>query len=110
MSKNVFADLGLPDADERLLKASLASQINDIIDSRKLKQKETAKILGVDQPKVSAIRNGRLRGFSVTRLYRFLNALGKDVKVVVSDGPESRPAQITVVSVEGRTYIQPDSV
>lgn len=97
MSKNVFKDLGMIDADEKLLKSELAIQIGNIIKQRKLKQSEVATIIGVDQPKVSAIKNGRLRGFSVVRLYKFLNALGKDVMIVVSDVTENRPACTTVV-------------
>lgn len=82
MSKNVFADLGMPEPDERLLKAELASQISDIVEQRGLTQEKVAHMLCIDQPKVSAIKNGRLRGFSVVRLYTFLNALGKDVGIV----------------------------
>jgi predicted XRE-type DNA-binding protein len=82
-SGNVFADLGLPDADELLIKAQLADQISDLIEERQLTQVEAAKLLGIDQPKVSALVRGRLSGFSTDRLFRFLNALGRDVEIRV---------------------------
>ena len=82
-SGNVCADLGLPDAAELHAKADLAYEISRIIDQRGLTQIEAAEILGVDQPKVSALVRGRLDGFSLERLSRFLNALGKDVEIVV---------------------------
>jgi predicted XRE-type DNA-binding protein len=72
-SGNVFADLGLARPEERLAKAGLALEIERIIRKRGLTQAEAGKILGIDQPKVSALRRGRLGGFSVERLIRFLN-------------------------------------
>lgn len=75
-SGNVFADLGLSDADQLLAKADLAIEITRIIEERGLTQVEAAELMGVDQPKVSALVRGRLDGFSMERLYRFLNALG----------------------------------
>lgn len=80
---NVFADLGLVDAEEALAKAEIASRICDIIAKRKLSQTKAAAILGVDQPKVSALMHGRLDGFSSDRLFRFLNALDLDVEIVI---------------------------
>jgi predicted XRE-type DNA-binding protein len=68
----------------------LAYEIEQSIRKRGLTQAEAAKVLGVDQPKVSALRNGRLSGFSVERLIRFLNALNRDVEIVVSTKPRSR--------------------
>lgn len=82
-SGNVFVDLGLPDADQLLAKAELAHRITVIIRKRHLSQTEAARLLGVDQPKVSALLRGRLSGFSTERLIRFLNALGRDVEIVV---------------------------
>ena len=75
-SGNVFADLGLPNAEDRLAKAELARKINEIIGKRRLTQVEAAELLGVDQPKISALARGRLEGFSLERLMRFLNVLG----------------------------------
>jgi predicted XRE-type DNA-binding protein len=87
---NVFADLGLPRPEERLAKASLALEIERVIRKRGLSQAAAAEALGIDQPKVSALRNGRLNGFSVERLIRFLNALDRDVEIVIKPKPRSR--------------------
>jgi len=89
-SGNVFADLGLPNADEELAKADLAFEISRVIEERGLTQVEAAEIMGVDQPKVSALVRYRLNGFSMERLSRLLNALGRDVEIVVSPKPKSR--------------------
>ena len=90
-SGNVFADLGLPDADDLLAKANLALHIRRAIETRKLTQLQAARLLGIDQPKVSSIINGRLEGFSTDRLLRFLNDLGCDVQIAVSaPHPKSR--------------------
>ena len=89
-SGNVFADLGLPDADQLLAKADLAIEITRILGERNLTQVEAAALMDVDQPKVSALVNGRLDGFSMERLYRFLNALGSDVEIVLKPKPKSR--------------------
>ena len=98
-SGNVFADLGLPDADELLIKAQLADQISDLIEERKLTQVEAAKLLGIDQPKVSALVRGRLSGFSTDRLFRFLNALGRDVEIrVVPNLEADTRSQTRVIS------------
>jgi predicted XRE-type DNA-binding protein len=81
---NVFADLELPDADDLMAKANLALHIRRAIESRKLTQAQAAKIMGLDQPKVSSIVNGRLDGYSTERLMRFLIDLGCDVQISVS--------------------------
>ncbi len=83
-SGNVFADMRLPDADDLLAKANLALHIRRTIEARKLTQAQAATLLGLDQPKVSSIINGRLEGFSTDRLMRFLNDLGCDVQISVS--------------------------
>jgi predicted XRE-type DNA-binding protein len=82
-SGNVFADIGLPNAEEHLLKAQLVYKIDGIMKERGLKQVETAKMLGVRQPDVSKMLRGDFRQFSVERLLRFLVALGQDVEIVV---------------------------
>lgn len=82
-SGNVFADLGLPDPDEALAKAEVARRICAIITERGLTQERAAAVLGVDQPKVSALMRGKLSGFSTDRLFRLLNALGQDVEIVI---------------------------
>jgi predicted XRE-type DNA-binding protein len=76
-SGNVFADLGLPEPEERLLKAQLASQIARTITTRNLTQSAAAAIMGIDQPKVSHLLHGRLAGFSVDRLLTWLTELGQ---------------------------------
>lgn len=82
-SGNVFADLGLPNANELLAKADLAIRITDILRRRRLTQVQAAEILGVDQPKVSALIRGRIAGFSIERLLRFLLSLGADVAITI---------------------------
>jgi predicted XRE-type DNA-binding protein len=82
-SGNVFADLGLPNAEQELVKAQLTLQIYRIIKKRGLTQAETAKILGVKQPHVSLLVRNRAGTFSVGRLMEFLTALGQDVEVTV---------------------------
>jgi predicted XRE-type DNA-binding protein len=82
-SGNVFADLEVPDADEALAKAELARRICAILSERNLTQARAATVLGIDQPKVSALIRGKLDGFSTTRLFRFLNVLGQDVEIVI---------------------------
>ena len=89
-SGNVFEDLDLPEPADRLAKAELARKISEIIKKRHLSQTETAEILGVDQPKVSAIMHGRLAGFSFERLFQFLIALGRDIQITVKSKPRSR--------------------
>ncbi len=87
---NVFADLGLPDAEERLVKATLAIEIGQIIKQRRLTQQAAAKLMGIDQPKVSHVLTGRLAGYSTERLMGFLTALGRDIEIVVRPAPRSR--------------------
>src|SRR6516162_11630432 len=82
-SGNVFADLNLPNADDLLAKAELAAKIIAEIQRRRLTQRQAAAILGVDQPKVSALKQGKLSGFSIERLIRLLLKLGRDVEISV---------------------------
>jgi predicted XRE-type DNA-binding protein len=90
-SGNIFADLGLPDADLLLAKADMASCIGAIIAARGLTQRKAAEILGIDQPGVSGLLRGDLHRYSSDRLIRFLGALGHDVEVVVTErAPSSR--------------------
>ena len=97
-SGNVFRDLGFPDAEELRIKAELAMEISEVIESRGLTQVQAAEVLGVDQPKVSALVRGRLDGFSLERLYRFLNSLGRDIQITLRDIPENRAgAGVSVV-------------
>lgn len=89
-SGNVFADLDLPDAEELKAKSELVIEILSIIEERRLTQSEAAEIMGIDQPKVSLLARGKLGGFSMERLYRFLIALGRDVEIVVKPKPAGR--------------------
>jgi predicted XRE-type DNA-binding protein len=89
-SGNVFADLGLPRADERQTQVRLAVAINQAIKDRRLSQVGAAQLLEINQPKISALANYRLDGFSVERLMRFLNALGRDIEIVVRKRPRSQ--------------------
>lgn len=96
---NVFADLGYPDAEERQTKLRLAHAINGIVGRRRLTQAAAAELLGVSQPKVSALTNYKLGGFSVERLMMFLTALDRDVEIVIRKKPRSRAAaRISVVA------------
>jgi predicted XRE-type DNA-binding protein len=96
---NVFADLGFPDAAERQAKLRLAYALNQLLAGRKLSQSEAAKMLGVTQPKVSALRNYKLAGFSVERLMNLLTALDQDVEIVIRRKPRSRKnGRISVVA------------
>ncbi len=96
-SGNVFADLGLENPEGLLAKAELVQRIADIIAERKLTQVLAAKLLGIDQPKVSALLRGKLDGFSTDRLFRFLNALGRDVEIVIRPARHSHEAETRVV-------------
>jgi predicted XRE-type DNA-binding protein len=98
-SGNVFADLGFADAEERQTKLRLAHALNSVIAARRLTQTAAAARLGLNQPKVSALRNYKLEGFSVERLMTLLNALDQDVEIVIRKKPRSRPAaRISVVA------------
>lgn len=90
-SGNVFTDLGVKSADEKKTKVRLAVAINRIVEKAHLSQVEAAERLGINQPKISALANYRLDGFSVERLLNFLNALGRDVEIVIRR-PRSRRA------------------
>jgi predicted XRE-type DNA-binding protein len=74
----MFADLGFAEPEEELAKAQLASHLRQVIKQRRLTQVAAAALLGIDQPKVSALLNGRLANFSTERLMRLLTALGQD--------------------------------
>ena len=89
-SGNVFADLGLPNADEKQTKVQLAVMINRIIKAQAVSQSAAARRLKINQPKISALANYRLEGFSVERLMHFLNALDRDIEIVIRPRPKSR--------------------
>jgi len=89
-SGNVFADLGVTNPEEKQTKVRLAVTINQIIQGRKLTQMAAARRLNVNQPKVSALSNYQLDGFSVERLMNFLTALDRDVDIIIRRAPRSR--------------------
>ncbi len=91
-SGNVFADLGLPKPDDPLAKAELTAKIIEEIQRRGLTQSQAGSILGIDQPKVSALKQGHLSSFSIERLMRFLVLLGRDVEITVKQRRKPRVA------------------
>ena len=95
-SGNVFADLGHPDAEARLLKANLVTRIDKIIRQRGLKQVEAAKLLGLSQPDISRLLRGSFREYSVERLLRLLTALGRDVEIVIRKPRSHRPGRLSI--------------
>jgi predicted XRE-type DNA-binding protein len=97
-SGNVFADLGLPSPEEALAKAELAHKITVLIRQRGLTQAQAAKLLGVDQPKISALIRGQLTGFSIERLMRFLLRLGQDIRITVEATPRNRSTARVLVA------------
>ncbi len=97
-SGNVFADLAFKNPEEMLAKAQLVQRICDIIAERKLTQTKAASLLGIDQPKISALMRGKLDGFSIDRLFRFLNALGRDVEIVIRPARQVGDAVTRVIS------------
>jgi predicted XRE-type DNA-binding protein len=97
-SGNVFSDLRLPNAGEKRTKARLAVAINQIIAGQELSQVAAARRLKINQPKISALANYRLEGFSVERLMHFLTALDRDVEIVIRPKPRSRKEARILVS------------
>ena len=100
-SDNIFADIGIANAEEELTKAELAWEIDNIIKKRKLTQEKAAKIMQINQPKVSALLHRKLAGFSIERLMHFLNLLGQDIDIVVK--PKARHRKTARVNVFGHT-------
>ena len=98
-STNVFKDLGYPDAAERQAKQRLVYALNQVVERRALTQAAAATLLGLSQPKVSALRNYKLAGFSVERLMNLLTALDQDIEIVIRQKPRSRKGgRISVVA------------
>lgn len=96
-SGNVYADVGYPNPEEMMAKAELAILISDAIKGKKLTQKKAAVLMGIDQPKVSAISRGQLSGFTIDRLFRFLIALGMDI--VIEAKPHDRKTNLAHIQV-----------
>lgn len=97
-STNVYADLGLDNAEEMLVKAQLATKIGDIIKRRKLTQVQAAELLGITQPKLSGLLRGQFRGISEAKMLECLTRLGRDVEIIIKSTPRSRTeGHVTVV-------------
>ncbi len=96
-SGNVFADIGLKDADEMLTRAQLTHRIYIIVKQRDLKQKEAAEILGLKQPDVSALMNGKFLDFSVDRLLTLLVRLNQEVKITIKPAPKGKESRGVLV-------------
>ncbi|HWU64702.1 MAG TPA: helix-turn-helix transcriptional regulator [Ensifer sp.] len=96
-SRNIFADMGYPEADKHQLKARIVSAIEDIIDEQKLTQTAAGEIMGISQPEVSRMLKGQFRSFSVERLMEFLTRFSRDVEIVIRRHPKAgEPGQITL--------------
>jgi predicted XRE-type DNA-binding protein len=98
MSTNIFADLGFPDPEDHLAKAEIVCQITRLIKEKKLTQKQVAQLFHLSQPSVSALLNGRFRGYSLDRLLRYVNVLNHNVTIMIEPA-ETEHAVITVASM-----------
>ena len=96
-SGNVYADLGMADADEMIVKAQLASKIGEIVKGRKWSQQKAAEVLGIPQPKLSKMLRGQFRGISEAKMLDCLARLGRDVQIVI--GPPRRTTSVGHVAV-----------
>jgi predicted XRE-type DNA-binding protein len=96
--RNVFEDIGLPNAEEHLVKAKLVFKVDTILKKRGLKQTEAAELFGVRQPDVSKMLRGEFRQFSVERLLPFLVALNQDVEIVIKPHRDRRNAPALHIS------------
>jgi predicted XRE-type DNA-binding protein len=94
--RNVFADLGQPDAAAHMLKAELVAQIDRIIRERRMTQKQAAELLGLSQPDISRLLRGNFRQYSVERLLRLLTLLGRDIDITIRKAAARRPGRVNV--------------
>ena len=99
-SGNVFADLGLPEADAHLIKAELVSRIDDIVRNRGITQTEAARLLGLSQPDVSRLLRGDFREYSLERLLRLLTVLGRDVDIVIRQPRSANGGKLRIAATE----------
>jgi len=98
-SGNVFADLGLPDSEEMLLKSQIVVELHRAITARKLTQTAAAKLIGIAQSDLSNVLRGRFRGYSTERLMRMLTAFGRDIDIVVRPPHRARkPGRIRLLT------------
>lgn len=105
-SENIFADICVQDAEEYLAKTKLAYQINRIIKNKGLKQIEAAKLLNIDQPKISALACGRLSGFSMERLFKFLAILNQDVVIMIKPHDKNKEIGMPHIFVSYGAYAE----
>ncbi len=96
-SGNVFADLGLPDAEEMLVKARLAAKIGEIIKHRHLTQQQASEILSMPQSKISNMLRGNFRGISEAKMLECLNLLGRDIQIIIKKAPRTHSTGQTSV-------------
>ena len=99
-SDNIFADLGVPDPENHLLKARLVTRIDRIVRKRKLTQVQTAELLGLSQPDVSRLLRGDFREYSMERILRLLMALGRDVDIVIRKPKSRRPGKLSLLGAK----------
>ena len=99
-SGNVFADLGLPDADAHLVKAELVSRIDDIVRNRGITQTDAARLLGLSQPDVSRLLRGDFREYSLERLLRLLTALGRDIDIIIRQPRSASGGKLRIAATE----------
>src|SRR6266478_7515911 len=90
-SGNIFADLGLPDAETHFLKAQIVSELYRVTRQRKLTQAQAGKRMGISQPEVSRVFGGNFREYSVDRLMEFLTRFDRDIEIVVK--PHKKPGR-----------------
>lgn len=105
-SGNVFADLGVPDPERTLARAQVMLRITDILSERGVTQREAADILGISQPKVSNLINGKLSQFSLDHLFQLLNALDRDVEITIKPKSADEIAGVRVIMEPAE--LQPD--
>ena len=103
-SGNVFADLGLPNAEEHLIKAQLVYKIEIVMKERKLTQPEAAQLFGIKRPEIAKMLRGDFQQFSVDRLLRFLVALGQDVEIVIKPNPKVGRRLLSHTARSSRRY------
>ena len=97
-SGNIFADLGIPNPDELLVKAELVHQISEIISTRQLTESETLELLSIDRSTLNNLLRGKLSEFSIEILFRFINILGSNIEIyVIANGRSDRQAQTRIV-------------
>ncbi len=96
-SGNVFADLGVPEPEQELVKSDLVRAIGALLVAEGKRQVDLAARLGISQPKVSLLMRGRSSGFSTELLMRLLNRLGQSIEIVVRPAPAGRRVGVTRV-------------